>query len=172
MGRTRTLEVLFDGIARRASLTNEAHPWWPCRAGCDGCCRRLADVPRVSAEEWALLERGIARLEPAVRAEVQAGLDALAAEPPREGEHVVCPMLDRAAGTCRVYAERPAACRSYGYFVRRADVLACELVTSAVDAHDGAAVVWGNHAALDEDLVRKLGEAKPVTAWRRIRAAE
>lgn len=162
----RSLDVLEDELARRAARTNEAHPWWPCRAGCDACCRRLADVPRVSAEEWARLEEGLAALAPDARDAAIARLDALAASPPREGEHVVCPLLEAASGMCLVYAHRPAACRSYGYYARRADVLACELVTRAVDAHPHADVVWGNHVALDEDLAKACGEARPITAWR------
>jgi uncharacterized protein len=167
--RRRTLEVFDEEIARRARLTNEAHPWWPCRSGCDGCCRRLADVPKVSEEEWDRLAEGIAALDPVVRASVHEGLDALDREPPREGEFVTCPMLDRTRGTCLVYEHRPAACRSYGYYVRRDDVLACNLVTSAV-AERTEEVVWGNHLGLEDDLARRLGEARPITAWRREKA--
>ncbi len=94
------------------------------------------------------------------------GLDALERSPPREGDFVTCPMLDRERGMCLVYAQRPAACRAYGYYVRRDDVLACTLVTSAVTDH-GEDVVWGNHAGLDDDLGKALGEARAITAWRR-----
>ena len=70
----RSLDVVFEGLAHRARITNEAHPFWPCRAGCDGCCRKLADVPRVSRAEWELLAEGIAALAPALAARASSSL--------------------------------------------------------------------------------------------------
>ena len=62
-------------------------------------------------------------------------------------------MLDQEAQACLVYAHRPAACRTYGFFVRRADTLACSKVldeiTSRSAEHD---VVWGNHERVEHEL--------------------
>ena len=77
-------------------------------------------------------------------------------------------------GTCLVYAHRPAACRTYGFYVRRADPLCCGLVVDAVANHEaqhqgsaegGSEVVWGNQDGIDHALERISGEARPLTTW-------
>jgi Fe-S-cluster containining protein len=39
----------------------------------------------------------------------------IAALTEQKSRPIVCPMLDRSARACRVYANRPAACRTYGF---------------------------------------------------------
>jgi len=69
---------------------------------------------------------------------------------------VVCPFLapeDGVArpGSCLVYDGRPAACRTYGYYAERGDLLGC--ATILAHDNDGAAgVVWGNQLAVDREL--------------------
>ena len=169
--RTRLLAI-YDEVDRRASATAEAHAWWPCRRGCDSCCRRLADVPRLGRAEWELLREGLDALAPDVRSEVDASIEALASAE-REGRlprHITCPMLDEAEGACRVYAHRPGACRTYGFYVERGIGLHCELVTEAVAARsdESGAVVWGNQEGVDYALARLTDEVEaplPLTAW-------
>lgn len=171
--RSRLLAI-YDDVERRARATGDAHAWWPCRRGCDTCCRRLADVPRLVRAEWELLQEGLASLEADVRAAVLARIEALdvaerAGELPR---HVTCPMLDEAEGACRVYAHRPGACRTYGFYVERDLGLHCELVTAAVEEHAAGVepVVWGNQAGVDYALARLAETADaplPLTAWLR-----
>jgi Fe-S-cluster containining protein len=172
--RTRLL-ALYDDIDRRARATTEERAWWPCRRGCDTCCHRLADIPQLVRAEWELLREGLDGLAPEVRAEVDARIADLA-EAEREGRlprHVVCPMLDEREGACRVYAHRPAACRTYGFYVERGVGLHCDMITEAVAARplDEEPIVWGNQesvaAALATDyaLARRDAAPLPLTAW-------
>ena len=170
----KRLLAIYDDVERRARATSDAHAWWPCRRGCDTCCRRLADVPRLVRAEWELLEEGLAALRPEVRAAILTRVEALdaveaAGQLPR---HVTCPMLDEAEGACLVYAHRPGACRTYGFYVERELGLHCELVTAAVEEHAASAppVVWGNQAGVDYALTRLAeADAAPLslTAWLR-----
>ncbi len=173
--RTRLLAI-YEDVGRRTRATGEAHPWWPCRRGCDTCCRRLAEVPRLGRAEWQLLREGLAALAPDVRHAVDRRIEDLASAE-REGRlprHITCPMLDEAEGACRVYAHRPGACRTYGFYVERDLGLHCELVTEAVaarsggDDEDDAPVVWGNQEGVDYALARLGDEVEaplPLTAW-------
>ena len=171
MTRPRLLAIYAD-VEHRTRAIGEAHAWWPCRRGCDTCCRRLAAVPRFVRAEWELLVEGLALLPPEVRSDVVARIEDLAAAE-REGRlprHITCPMLDEADGACRVYAHRPGACRTYGFYVERGLGLHCDLITDAVAEHEESdgPVVWGNQASVDYALARLAGEADvplPLTAW-------
>ena len=75
----------------------------------------------------------------------------------------VCPFLDREEGACRVYAHRPAACRTYGYYVERDEVLGC----SQILARENDDVVWGNGESVAQALATLSddSEALPLTEW-------
>jgi Fe-S-cluster containining protein len=75
---------------------------------------------------------------------------------------IVCPLLDRDAGACLVYSARPVACRAYGFYAERQFVLGCSRIESI--AEESPDVVWGNHAALEEEL-RLLGPAAELYEW-------
>lgn len=165
--RSRLLAI-YDDVERRTRATGEAHAWWPCRRGCDTCCRRLADVPRLVRAEWELLQEGLAALSPEVRVAVLARIEDLASAE-REGRlprHITCPMLDEAEGACRVYAHRPGACRTYGFYVERGIGLHCDQITEAVAqrAESDDPIVWGNQEGVDAALARVAGGAAPATA--------
>lgn len=183
--RTRLLAI-YDDVERRTRATTDERAWWPCRKGCDTCCRRLADVPQLVRAEWELLREGLDALAPEVRAEVGARIAGLAAaeREKRLPRHVVCPMLDEREGVCRVYAHRPSACRTYGFYVERGIGLHCDMITEAVAARplDEEPVVWGNQdgvtaalAQLDGDeerneasdyaLARRGVAPLPLTTW-------
>ncbi len=172
----KRLLALQDDIDRRARATIDTHAFWPCRRGCDTCCRRLADVPRLVRAEWELLREGLDALPQDIRAEVDARIAALSgARGP-----ITCPMLDEEAGACRVYAHRPTACRTYGFYVERGIGLHCELVTEAVRAAEERGdepVVWGNQESIEHALTRLAHEPstpapsssddprRPITEW-------
>jgi Fe-S-cluster containining protein len=155
-----TLHVLYEAIEARARRASDGRDW-PCRRGCDGCCRRLGEIPALTVAEWDELWRGHLALPPAIRADIRSKVERLGAAP------VVCPFLDEAQGACRVYAHRPAACRSYGFYRGRAHDAFCAIVEAALPALEAAGdpIVWGNQDALDDDLARRFGPRVGVAEW-------
>ena len=156
-----TLTQLHTDIDARVQAIRAGRPEWPCAKGCDSCCRRLAEVPQLTAAEWRLLQQGLALLTPQRRDEISRNVAALRDQRSRP---VVCPLLDAASGACPVYAQRPVACRTYGFYVQRELGLYCDDIESGVA--DGALtnVVWGNHDAVDRRLA-SLGEIRALTEW-------
>lgn len=135
-------------------------PDWPCGKGCDGCCRRLADLPRLTATEWRLLKQGLSELPVQRLLAIGREVVALAGQT----GPLVCPLLDQATGACPVYAQRPVACRTYGFYVQHKLGLYCNDIESRVAAGAMADVVWGNHDAIDGRLA-ELGEIRTLTEW-------
>lgn len=145
-------------VRLRTEAIATTHGNWPCRKGCDDCCRQLAAAPRVTQQEWRLIAHAIGRLPPDTAGTLRRRIreSAGAARP------VVCPLLDCDSGTCLVYEARPVACRAYGFYAERRDVLGCSRIESV--ARESADIVWGNHAALEERLQR-LGPSAELCAW-------
>ena len=156
-----TLFELQRAIDARVDNIRENHPDWLCGKGCDSCCKRLAEVPQLTAAEWDLLRTGLETLPPERLAEVSRGIAALASQSTRP---IICPLLEQATGACPVYAQRPIACRTYGFYAQRELGLYCHEIE--VQVADGALadVVWGNHDVIDLQL-KGLGESKALTEW-------
>ena len=72
---------------------------------------------------------------------------------------IACPMLDRSAGACRVYAHRPVACRTYGFYVQHDQELYCKDIELRMDQGDWAEVVLGNQGLSDQAMLRELPES-------------
>lgn len=132
---------------------------WLCTKGCDSCCRQLAEVPQLTLAEWDLLQEGLQGLAPERLQEIRNTMAGLSRSRP-----ITCPMLDLTVGTCHVYAQRPVACRTYGFYVQRDKGLYCNDIKTRVDDGTWAEVVWGNHDAIDQRLA-VLGEARALTDW-------
>ena len=132
---------------------------WLCTKGCDNCCRQLAEVPQLTLAEWDLLREGLQDLTPERLQEISKNMAAL-----NQSRPIICPMLDLAAGTCPVYAQRPVACRTYGFYVQRDKGLYCNDIKTRVDNGAWADVVWGNHDAIYQRLAG-LGETRALTDW-------
>ena len=152
------LHQIREDVHSRTAAIAAAHGNWPCRKGCDDCCRNLASPPRVSREEWLPIEAAIDRLPPDVAAVARRRI--------REGvgtpRPVICPLLDRDSGSCLVYEVRPVACRAYGFYADRREVLGCSRIESV--ASQSPDIIWGNHAALEARL-QNLGESLELSAW-------
>lgn len=131
---------------------------WPCRKGCDECCRSLASMPRITQEEWQLIARALNSLPVETAESIRERIRASAGM----SRPVVCPLLDSSSGSCLVYESRPVACRAYGFYVERQSVLGCSRIESI--AQKSQDVVWGNHTAL-EDKLHALGPAATLDGW-------
>lgn len=147
--------------ARAATIANDAAPW-PCKRGCDRCCRSLAEVPRINAAEWARLREGLALLPATVRSEVDRRLAALA---DGSAPSSVCAFLDPTEGACLVYAHRPTACRTYGFYAARDGGRWCAEIEARVTSGSTDGVVLGNHEAIDDRLVTIGGRPRSLLAW-------
>jgi uncharacterized protein len=60
----RHLQVIYTDIAHRVGAITAVRPIWPCHKGCDGCCRRLAQPPAMTAAEWQVVYQGFLQLSP------------------------------------------------------------------------------------------------------------
>jgi Fe-S-cluster containining protein len=152
---TELIQIQNDVHLRTTEIA-AAHGDWPCRKGCDDCCRHLAAIPRISREEWHPIAAAIDAL-PAADHVRQRIRDSAAQSRP-----VVCPLLDTDTGACLVYDVRPVACRAYGFYAERHQVLGCTRIESL--AQESPGVIWGNHAAL-EDRLLQLGPAAELYTW-------
>ena len=152
------LHQIQSEVATRVEQIATAHGNWPCHKGCDDCCRHLASEPRVTRAEWQLVDDAIRALPretaQAVRQRIRDGAG--------QARPVVCPMLDTSAGACLIYDARPVACRTYGFYAERQDVLGCHRIESL--SSEAPDVIWGNHASV-EAASRDLGDAKELSAW-------
>lgn len=155
------LTTLHAEIDARVASIREHNADWPCAKGCDTCCRQLADVPHLSTVEWERLKEGLAALPTEQLSAIRTRIAALAVEPPHR---ITCPILDPATGACPVYAHRPVACRTYGFYVQRDKGLYCSDIESRVAEGGLADVVWGNHEVIDQQLAG-LGDTRSLTDW-------
>jgi len=156
-----TLTQLHIDIDARVQTIREDRSDWLCGKGCDRCCRRLADVPQLTVAEWDLLREGLTALPPERLREIRRDMAALTGQRSRP---IICPLLDLSTGSCPVYAQRPVACRTYGFYVQRDLGLYCHDIESRVADGALADVVWGNHDAIDHRLAG-LGEIRALTDW-------
>lgn len=155
------LQQLHTDIDARVERIRNGHPDWLCSKGCGHCCRRLAEIPQLTATEWALLQTGLAALPVQQQQEIGQRMAALSHQKTRP---YTCPLLDPATDACPVYAQRPVACRSYGFYVQRDLGVYCTEIEAQVADGTLADVVWGNHDAIDRQLA-DLGETRALTDW-------
>lgn len=155
------LEDLYRRIEARASSISNSQAGWPCRKGCDHCCRHLAAPLTVSTWEWTSLWEAFQGLSAEVQAEIRARVAAL------EGTSrpYVCPFLDRESGGCRVYSHRPMSCRTYGFYVSRGLGTWCHFIQELLARTGEEGIVWGNQDAMEETLERLSGPSRSVFQW-------
>ena len=155
------LSSLHQRIDDRVTSIRKAHPDWLCGKGCDTCCRQLAALPQLTRAEWEWLREGLATLPSAQLTEIHRRIATLG---PTPQPPVTCPLLDPASGACPIYAHRPVACRTYGFYVQRDKGLHCARIAAQVEHGELADVIWGNHLAVEDDLAR-LGEVRSLADW-------
>ena len=152
---------LHTDIDARVESIRDGRPDWLCGKGCDSCCKRLAEAPRLTAAEWDLLREGLSALPTEIQQDIARGVAALKGQP---AGPVVCPMLNPVTGACPVYVHRPVACRTYGFYAQRDLGLYCGDIEKQVSEGSLADVVWGNHDAIDRRLAG-LGESRSLVEW-------
>lgn len=86
-------------VDARVRAIRASRPDWLCGKGCDACCRRLAEVPRLTPPEWSLLQVGLAALPQQRLWEIGREVAELAR---RRSLPIVCPLLEQASGCCQV----------------------------------------------------------------------
>ena len=118
-------------------------------------------MPQLTASEWDLLRTGLEALSDERFREISRDMVALASQSTRP---VVCPLLEQSTDACPVYAQRPVACRTYGFYAQRELGLYCGEIEAQVADGALADVIWGNHDAIDQQL-KGLGESRPLTEW-------
>lgn len=155
------LAELQEAVASRCGEIQQQRPDWPCRKGCDQCCRNLARLPELRRPEWELLEAGLAELRTDQRDAVRERLQVLSGQ---SGPPYACPFLDDSSGCCLVYAHRPMACRTYGFYRERDKGLYCEMIRERADSGEFDRVVWGNTEGLDSRMAA-MGERIPLLEW-------
>ena len=156
--REALVQLAAEVEARGAGIV-AVYPEWPCRRGCDACCRRLAATACLTAPEWDAVRAELDRMPASLRARLLERMVAAEAAGWR-----VCPLLDEAAGACRVYAGRPIACRTYGFYREGARGLCCTELEARVEAGEFAGAVWGNAAGV-EARVAAWGPARTLAEW-------
>ncbi len=156
-----TLQEIHADIDARVAMIRAGYSDWPCHRGCEGCCHRLAEIPRLTEAEWRLLSKGLALLDEKLLRRICKDVAALGESLSRP---IVCPLLDRNNGTCLVYMHRPIACRTYGFYVQRDKGLYCNDIESLVFGGALSNVVWGNQDAIDRCL-KSTGEVRELTLW-------
>ena len=156
-----TLSQLHTDIDARVQIISTQHTDWLCRKGCDACCRRLADIPRLTAAEWQLLQQGLTLLPEQQRSDIGKRIATLTEQPSRP---LTCPMLEQTQGTCIIYAHRPIACRTYGFYRQRDKGLYCQDIETRIAAGDWDNVIWGNQTVIDRQL-NALGDSRDLTEW-------
>lgn len=163
------LPIIDREISDRVENLIAERPEWPCRKGCDHCCRSLAEPLRITLAEWRRLESALERLPEPIRRKVESRLQAAAQQ--NERPHV-CPFLERASGACLVYEKRPAACRAYGFFRARTGGRFCDLVQTMIESEGEEGLVWGNHDSLEQRLERAYGDTVTLAAWLELRDSQ
>jgi uncharacterized protein len=143
------LQVLYADIEARTNSIYSSQTDWPCRKGCDHCCRHLADVPHATKEEWQQAQIALKLLAPEKQKDIAARIAQLTET---SSKPVVCPFLDQENGSCSIYEARPTACRTYGFYVERDQGLYCHKIQSRVEEGFYQQVIWGNAESVDARL--------------------
>jgi uncharacterized protein len=160
------LRQLGDRIEARVQAIRAEHDWWPCRRGCDHCCRNLARPLELTIAEWSRVDEAVAALPATISSEIQINIRALLNQ--IEGAlttSMICPYLNQQDGCCYIYAARPIACRTYGFFVARDHDQYCTLIETEVASRGDRSITWGNAEVVRHDLNQIGGTLIPFDVY-------
>jgi len=137
-------------------------PFWPCHEGCDHCCRHLSEPLRLTRAEWARVEIALAELPKEARAEIERRVFEIV-----EGEASgrICPFLEREAGVCQIYGDRPIDCRMYGFYQDRDGGYYCFKIEDVVEEEGEDGIVWGHRASVERRLENVHGPRVSLADW-------
>ncbi|XGV94636.1 MAG: YkgJ family cysteine cluster protein [Leptolyngbya sp. BL-A-14] len=152
----QSLQNLDTQIESRVQAIRADRDWWPCRRGCDACCRNLAHPPELSQAEWERVDMAVTSLPAPVQAAIEQRIDSLLQRIRGQvlSSAVVCPYLNAQEGTCWIYDSRPIACRTYGFFAARDHNQYCEKIETEVNTRQDDGIIWGNAEAIRHDVER------------------
>ena len=158
----QSLQDLDVQIEARVQAIRMDRDWWLCKRGCDHCCRHLAQPLELSPAEWERVDGAVSSLPAPIKAAVDQKIESLLQQIGEQtiSSAVVCPYLDEVEGACRIYDDRPIACRTYGFFIARDHDQYCDQIETQVRDRGDAAIVWGNAEAIRHDIERLSG--KPI----------
>lgn len=131
-----------------------------CHKGCAWCCNFQVTVRFADAAQLARRARAEPELEARVRA-TAARIAHLGDPVARLRAAIPCAFLDPASGACRVYADRPLACRAY----RSRDSAWCRSLVGTTEAAASGAPVIHEGLAIRK-LVNDAMVAVTPAAWR------
>lgn len=148
------LQHLDARIGARMQAILDHQDWFPCRRGCDQCCRQLAHPPELTPGEWARIDRAIAALPDVLRTQIQEKIQALLTQIVQgtTPAAIVCPFLNDREGACHIYEARPIACRTYGFFVARNHNQYCTLIEAELEQRHHPPILWGNASSVQHEL--------------------
>lgn len=156
------LLALEQRIEARVQDIRASRDWWPCRRGCDGCCRQLAQPPELSLQEWVRIDEAVAALPAIIRTEIEQKIAQLLVQIVENtvSSQVVCPYLDENEGACRIYDARPIACRTYGFFVAHNGNDYCQIIENDLSSHVDTStdIIWGNAESICSEIQGVCGE--------------
>ncbi len=157
------LQNLDEQIESRVQGIRADRNWWPCRRGCDHCCRQLAHPPELSPAEWERVDAAVTNLPASVQLVVEQEIDALLRRIVERvlSSAVVCPYLDEQEGACRIYDARPIACRTYGFYIARDHDQYCKQIETEIHNRGEDTIVWGNAESMRRDLEQISGMPIP-----------
>lgn len=155
----RSLQNLEKRIETRVEAIRGDREWWPCQRGCDHCCRHLAHPPELTSLEWERIDAAVAQLPAAEKLIVEHKILVLLQQIADNtlASQVICPYLNEAEGACRIYTDRPIACRTYGFFVTRDHDQYCDQIETEVRERKDDEIAWGNAATIRNELERISG---------------
>ena len=122
MSAEKRFDVAVADLVRKG---REAGHSIPCKRGCSNCCYDVAIVShlemrpiverlqRMNSEELYTVARGVEDWFSRARAE---GVETFSSEPDIKAyfrAKLACPLLNQATNECRVYDDRPVACRGH-----------------------------------------------------------
>jgi Fe-S-cluster containining protein len=111
------------------------------------------------------MAHGLQALPDDIQAAISQKIIDLANREPDDTDFVICPFLNEREGACLIYAQRPAACRMYGFYVSRQSNMWCQQIEELYEAGVLEGVTLGNYSAMQRQLGQVFGNMQSIVIW-------